>query len=63
MGELGDKRAIPLLTNYVEHEDWQIRFRLVQALGRLGGDEAKAAIAKLVDDESEQVAKEAKNNL
>lgn len=63
MGELGDSRAIPLLGNFVEHEDWQIRFRLVQALGRLGGEEAKAMITKLVDDESDRVAKEAKNNL
>jgi HEAT repeat protein len=63
MGELGDPQAIPLLKNFAEHEDWQIRFRLVQALGRLGGEEAKAIITKLVDDESEQVAQEAKNNL
>ncbi len=63
MGELGDHRAIPLLKGFAEHEDWQIRYRLVQALGRLGGDEATAIITKLVDDESEQVAKEAKNNL
>jgi HEAT repeat protein len=63
MGELGDPQAIPLLKNFAEHEDWQIRFRLVQALGRLGGEEAKAIITKLLDDESEQVAQEAKNNL
>jgi HEAT repeat protein len=63
MGELGDPQAIPLLKNFAEHEDWQIRFRLVQALGRLGGEEAKSIITKLVDDESEQVAQEAKNNL
>ncbi|MEL6787699.1 MAG: HEAT repeat domain-containing protein [Cyanobacteria bacterium J06607_15] len=63
MGELGDKRAIPLLKNFAQHEDWQIRFRLVQALGRLGGDEAKAIITQLTDDESAQVAQEAKNNL
>ncbi|NJL53297.1 MAG: HEAT repeat domain-containing protein [Hydrococcus sp. SU_1_0] len=60
MGELGDPQAIPLLKNFAEHEDWQIRFRLVQALGRLGGEEAKSIITKLVDDESEQVAQEAK---
>jgi HEAT repeat protein len=63
MGELGDPQAIPLLKNFAEHEDWQIRFRLAQALGRLGGEEAKSIITKLVDDESEQVAQEAKNNL
>ena len=63
MGELGDHRAIPLLKTFADHEDWQIRYRLVQALGRLGGAEATAIIMKLVDDKSEQVAQEAKNNL
>ena len=63
MGELGDHRAIPLLKAFAEHEDWQIRYRLVQAMGRLGGNEATAIITKLVDDQSEQVAQEAKNNL
>lgn len=63
MGELGDSRAIPLLITFVDHEDWQIRYRLVQALGRLGGETASRVIAQLADDEFEQVAKEAKNNL
>ncbi|MGF1588736.1 MAG: phycobilisome degradation protein NblB [Pleurocapsa sp.] len=63
MGELGDPRAIPLLTAFADHEDWQIRYRLVQALGRLGGEEAKTVITKLVNDQSKQVAQEAKNNL
>lgn len=63
MGELGDTRAIPLLSTFVDHEDWQIRYRLAQALGRLGGDEAQAVIAKLAEDQSAQVAQEAKNNL
>ena len=63
MGELGDIRAIPLLSTFVDSEDWQIRYRLAQALGRLGGDEAQAVIAKLAEDDSEQVAIEAKNNL
>lgn len=63
LGELGDTRAIPLLTTFADHEDWQIRYRLVQALGRLGGEEATTVITKLVNDRSEQVAQEAKNNL
>ncbi|HEY9767747.1 MAG TPA: HEAT repeat domain-containing protein [Coleofasciculaceae cyanobacterium] len=63
MGELGDTRAIPLLTAFADHEDWQIRYRLVQALGRLGGEEATTVITKLLNDRSEQVAQEAKNNL
>ena len=63
MGELGNDEAIPLLAEFADHEDWQIRYRLVQALGRLGGAEAERIITLLTEDESEQVAKEAKNNL
>ena len=63
MGELGNDEAIPLLAEFAEHEDWQIRYRLVQALGRLGGAEAEKIITLLANDESDQVAKEAKNNL
>ncbi len=63
MGELGNDSAIPLLAEFADHEDWQIRYRLVQALGRLGGAEAERVITLLANDESEQVAKEAKNNL
>lgn len=63
MGELGDTRAIPLLIPFADNDDWQIRYRLVQALGRLGGDTAKSVIRRLTEDEVEQVAQEAKNNL
>jgi HEAT repeat protein len=63
MGELGDTRAIPLLASFVDNEDWQIRYRLVQALGKLGGEEAKTIITQLADDQFNQVAEEARNNL
>ncbi|MGV2831226.1 phycobilisome degradation protein NblB [Myxosarcina sp. GI1(2024)] len=63
LGELGDVRAVPLLIPFADNDDWQIRYRLVQALGRLGGEEAHATIAKLKEDEVEQVALEAQNNL
>ncbi len=63
LGELGDNRAVPLLIPFADNEDWQLRYRLVQALGRLGGTEAVATIQKLVEDDVEQVAQEAKNNL
>ncbi len=56
LGELGDKRAIPLLIGFVEYPDWQIRYRLAQALHRLGGAEAKSALEKLSQDTSEAVA-------
>ena len=63
LGELGDLRAVPLLIPFADNEDWQLRYRLVQALGRLGGAEAVATLQKLVKDDVEQIAQEAKNNL
>ena len=62
-GELGDNRAIPLLIPFVNNDDWQIRYRLTQALGRLGGEQAHSTLEKLAQDDVEQVAQEARNNL
>ena len=63
LGELGDSSAVSWLIPFADNEDWQIRYRLVQALGRLGGDLARSTIERLTEDEMEQVAQEAKNNL
>ncbi|MGK7937116.1 MAG: phycobilisome degradation protein NblB [Xenococcaceae cyanobacterium] len=63
LGELGDNRAVPLLIPFANNDDWQVRYRLTQALGRLGGEQANVALEKLAQDEVEQVAQEAKNNL
>ena len=63
LGELGDNRAIPLLIPFVNNDDWQIRYRLTQALGRLGGEQANSTLEKLAQDDVEQVAQEARNNL
>ncbi|NJK70406.1 MAG: HEAT repeat domain-containing protein [Microcoleus sp. CSU_2_2] len=60
LGELGDKRALPLLLPYVSNADWQVRYRVAQALVRLGGEQAEAALKILAKDEVEQVALEAK---
>ncbi len=62
-GELGDLRAVPLLAPYATHPDWQIRYRLVQALKQLGSPEALVILEKMTNDEVEQVAGEAKNSL
>jgi HEAT repeat protein len=59
-GELGDARAIPLLIPFATNSDWQIRYRVVQALNRLGGDEARSTLEALARDEQEEVAREAK---
>ncbi|MFM6406389.1 MAG: HEAT repeat domain-containing protein, partial [Microcystis sp.] len=44
-------------------DDWQLRYRLAQALGRLGGQDAIAVLTQLTGDKSAQVAQEARNNL
>jgi HEAT repeat protein len=62
-GELGDRRAIPLLTPYAQNPDWQLRYRVAQALARLDGEEAKTILATLAKDEVEVVANEAKKAL
>ena len=63
LGELGNIDAIDLLTPFVNNVDWQVRHRLAQALGKLGGEKAKTTLAKLVEDESNIVAEEAKFSL
>ena len=60
LGELGDKRAIPLLLPYVSNADWQVRYRVAQALVRLGGEQAEVALKILAKDEVEQVEKKKK---
>lgn len=59
-GELGDQRAVTLLTPYASNSDWQIRYRVAQALNRLGGAEAQATLQQLAQDEQDVVAEEAK---
>jgi HEAT repeat protein len=63
LGELGDVRAVPLLTPYATNPDWQIRYRLVQALSRLGGADAQATLQALTKDEKAEVAQEAQASL
>ncbi|HEY9864394.1 MAG TPA: HEAT repeat domain-containing protein [Candidatus Obscuribacterales bacterium] len=60
LGELGDRRAVPLLVPFVTNSDWQIRYRVAQALGRLGGSEVEMSLKQLAEDEVEIVAQEAK---
>lgn len=59
LGELGDVRAVPLLIPFATNPDWQVRYRLVQALTRLGAEEARSVLEALAKDEKEEVAKEA----
>lgn len=63
LGELGDDRAVQLLLPYATHSDWQIRYRVVQALSRLKGPEARSTLEQMAHDEIPQVAEEAQNGL
>ncbi len=63
LGELGDVRAVPLLIPHAAHADWQIRYRVAQALARLGGQDARSTLERLAQDEVEQVAEAAKLGL
>ncbi|MEM6503259.1 MAG: HEAT repeat domain-containing protein [Cyanobacteria bacterium P01_C01_bin.89] len=60
-GDLKDERAVPLLLPLVQDDDWQVRYRLAQALKPFADqNEVKGAIAALAEDSVEQVAAEAK---
>lgn len=63
MGELGDRRAIELLIPFASNSDWQIRYRLAQALSHLNGEEVRSTLELLAKDEVEQVAAEAQLGL
>jgi HEAT repeat protein len=60
LGELGDLRAVEILIPYVSNPDWQIRYRVVQALSAFDSPEARSALETLSHDEAEQVAQQAK---
>ncbi|MFM6346595.1 MAG: hypothetical protein ACKPFK_15800 [Dolichospermum sp.] len=40
----------------MDDPDWQVRHRVSQSLANIGGDVAKAALAKLANDPVAQVA-------
>jgi HEAT repeat protein len=63
LGELGDVQAVPLLAAYATNPDWQMRYRVAQALARLGGAEAKSILETLANDEVDAIATEAKKSL
>lgn len=60
LGDLGDRQAVELLVPYATNPDWQIRYRVAQALAKLGGAEAQSTLETLANDEVEAVAQEAR---
>ncbi len=63
LGELGDPDTVPLIIPRAADPDWQVRYRVAQALGALGGDAARATLETLAQDEIEQVAQTARDGL
>lgn len=64
LGELADPRAIPLILPYAQNSDWQIRYRVAQALRHFSNhDPVKATLTTLAQDEIDQVAQEAQRSL
>ncbi len=59
LGELCEPQAVSHLLPFVTSGDWQIRFRVAQALARIGTPETEAALAMLAQDSVEQVAQAA----
>lgn len=63
LGEFGDVETVDWLIPFVTHPDWQLRYRLTQALGHLGGDQALALLHKLAQDEVKEIAQTAREQL
>jgi len=64
LGELKDPRAIPLLLPLAQDPDWQIRYRLVQAISHLGiVEEAGFVLEQLAQDPVEAIAESAQQLL
>ncbi|MDX2231884.1 MAG: HEAT repeat domain-containing protein [Leptolyngbyaceae cyanobacterium bins.349] len=63
LGELGDLRAVELLAPHVQNPDWQVRYRVAQALTRLKTPAGHTLLETLAQDSVEQVAQEAKAGL
>ncbi len=63
LGELKDDRALPLLLPHVSSSDWQIRYRVAQALSHFNGPDVRSALENLSQDDVETVHQEAKTYL
>lgn len=63
LGDLADPRAIPVLETCLDHEDWQMRYRVTLALARIGGEGTRHGLTQLALDPIEQVATQAQQAL
>lgn len=63
LGELGDQRAVELLLPLITDPDWQVRYRVTQALSHFAHSnhsEVRPALERLSQDEYEPIAQGAK---
>jgi len=63
LGELGDERAVELLLHYITDPDWQVRYRITQALSHFTHGthpDVRSALEHLSQDEYAPIAEEAK---
>jgi HEAT repeat protein len=63
LGELGDTRAIALLIPFATDPDWQLRYRITQALCRFDDAAIRPVLEKLATDQVSQIAQEAQAKL
>lgn len=54
-GELGDKTAVPVLVQLTQDADVEVQLASIQALGHIGGDEAKKCVQLCLESSSEAV--------
>jgi len=55
LGNRKDERAVPVLINALKDERGWMRQEAVVALGKIGGDEAKSALKRMLSDKAENV--------
>jgi HEAT repeat protein len=60
-GELGDDRAVPILIPLASEDDWQVRYRVAQALIRLDHPDARSTLETLAHDPMEAIAQEVRD--
>ena len=55
MGNIGDKSAVSLLIQRLQDEDYEVRLKAAEALGKIGDTQAIDPLIKLMRDGKSQV--------
>ncbi|MBI4639550.1 MAG: HEAT repeat domain-containing protein [Candidatus Tectomicrobia bacterium] len=60
LGDIGDPQVVPTLVRQLSHEsDEEVRIGIIEALGKLGGEEALTALTSLLEKENRRLRKAA----